>query len=83
MKKSKIHYAGAVKTPRMRILGGWSACCYGDKAERIRAEGRNTYDIGEVTCAACRRMMAKDERVAAVMMSVIGFRENSGGQCHE
>lgn len=54
-----IHYAGAVRTARMRVLPGWAACCSGDKADRIRAEGQHTYDPTKVTCTACKRVMAK------------------------
>jgi hypothetical protein len=63
MKIKKIHYAGAVNTPRMKILPGWAACCSGDKADRIRANGNNTMNPKDVTCAACRRIMAKDSRL--------------------
>lgn len=54
-----IHYAGAVRTMRMRVLPGWAACCSGEKADRIRAESRHTYDPAKVTCAACKRVMTK------------------------
>lgn len=63
MKKPKIHYAGAVRTPTMKVLPGWAACCSGDKAERIRSTGANTRDPALVTCAACKRMMAKDKSI--------------------
>ena len=63
MKKPKIHYAGAVRTPTVKILPGWAACCSGDKADRIRSAGANTYDPEMVTCAACRRVMAKDKSI--------------------
>jgi hypothetical protein len=63
MKTLKIHYAGGVRTPRMKILPGWAACCSGEKAERIRAAGNNTYDPTEVTCTSCKRIMAKDHGI--------------------
>jgi len=66
MKKPKIHYSGGVRTPRVKILPGWAACCSGEKAERIRAAGANTYDPTEVTCAACKRVMAKDPSIFKV-----------------
>jgi len=59
----KIHYSGAVRTPRTKILPGWAACCSGVKADRIRADGNNTADPAKVTCAACLRVMAKDESI--------------------
>ena len=64
MKAATIHYAGAVQTPTVRILGGWAACCSGDRARRIRAEGRHTYDLLAVTCRTCLRVMARDPRLA-------------------
>ena len=63
MKNRKIHYAGAVRTPRMRILAGWAACCYGHRAEQIRADGAHTRDPAAVTCKACLRWMAKDPSI--------------------
>lgn len=63
MKKPKIHYSGEVITGNMRIIPGWAACCSGEKAERIRASGNNSTDPGNVTCAACKRVMAKDARI--------------------
>jgi len=59
MKTPVIHYAGGVRTARMMILGGWAACCSGDKAERIRATGKNTLVLDEVTCKACLRVMSR------------------------
>ena len=58
-----IHYSGAVRTPRTRILAGWAACCSGFKAEQIRANGNNTSDASEVTCRACLLVMSKDESI--------------------
>jgi hypothetical protein len=42
------------------LAASWAACCSGEKAERIRAAGTNTRDPALVTCAACKRVMAKD-----------------------
>ena len=61
--KPKIHYAGSVKTPRMRIIPGYAACCSGEKAERIRAAGNNSLDPNKVTCVACKRVMEKDTSI--------------------
>lgn len=63
-RKRQIHYAGPIRTSRMRVLPGWAACCSGDRAERIRAEGAHSYVIGEVTCRACLRTMARDPQLA-------------------
>lgn len=63
MKNRKIHYAGSVRTPKMRILAGWAACCSGDRADGIRAEGAHTRAVSAVTCKACLRMMAKDPSI--------------------
>ena len=78
----KMHYAGAVRTPRMNILGGWAACCSGEKAERIKAEGLNTYDIGGVTCAACKRTMAKDARLAVLLLDPAPPEEPTAPECN-
>jgi len=60
---AKIHYSGAVRTPRTKILPGWAACCSGPKADKIRADGNNTADPDKVTCAACLCVMAKDKSI--------------------
>jgi len=36
------------------------------KAEKIRADGNNTADPTEVTCAACLRVMAKDKSIFSI-----------------
>lgn len=54
-----LHYAGPVRTKRMRILPGWAACCSGEKAEKIRALGHNTMLPGAVTCQACLKIMGR------------------------
>jgi len=63
MATPKIHYAGTVRTPRLKILGGYAACCSGNKAEIIWIAGHNTQDPAQVTCEACKRMMAKDKSI--------------------
>jgi hypothetical protein len=65
MKTQTLHYAGPIRTTTTYILAGWAACCSGDRAVRIRAEGRNTYIPERVTCKACLRMMALDADRAA------------------
>jgi len=59
----KIHYAGAVRTPRMRILAGWAACCSGDRAIAIQKAGAHTRAVSVVSCKACLRVMAKDPSI--------------------
>ena len=60
-----IHYAGKMRVQLKRsfqvILSGWAACCSGEKAEKIRAGGNNTYDRNKVTCKACLRKMAYEK----------------------
>ena len=58
-KPRKIHYAGAVRTKRLKILPGWAACCSGDRANEIRESGMHTYEPDEVTCAKCISMMKR------------------------
>ena len=61
--KNKIHYAGPVRTRTMKIIPGWAACCSGPQAEKIRKEGNNTINPDEVSCLACRKIMAKDKTI--------------------
>jgi len=63
---AKIHYSGAVRTSRTKILPGWAACCSGLKADKIRADGNNTADPDKVTCASCLRVMAKDKSIFSI-----------------
>ena len=67
----RIHYAGAARYGRTRILAGWAACCSGTKADRIRATGQHTYVPAGVTCAACRRVMAKAGIVVEAMVALL------------
>lgn len=53
-----IHYAGALRTARLRLLPGFAACCYGEKAVKIREQGNHTYDTSSVTCRACKVRIA-------------------------
>lgn len=60
MAERPIHYAGGVlyrsgRTLRgcTRMLPGWPACCYGDRAEKIAADGEQSWDITRVTCPKC------------------------------
>lgn len=62
---SKIHYAGECRTRNMHILPGWAACCSGFKAEKIRAEGRHSFDRAKVNCAACLKVITKHDAHAA------------------
>jgi hypothetical protein len=60
----KVHYAGALRWTNARgmttdLLAGWAACCSGPRAARIRADGHNTYDVAQVTCGRCRRVLQR------------------------
>ena len=62
--RADIHYSGRLEWTNKRgvtttMLPGWAACCYGRRAELIRASGRQTHDARFVTCRACRRAMAR------------------------
>ena len=59
MSNHKIHYAGAIETPSLKILPGWAACCSGRRADSIRDAGHNTYDPALVTCKNCKRMLER------------------------
>lgn len=65
MRTKKIHYAGPIRTRRVRVLAGWAACCSGRRAEQIRADGQHTYERDKVTCGACLRMIALDAKERA------------------
>ena len=58
-----VHYAGALSwdhgKSRTTILGGWAACCSGDKADAIRKRGDHSYESSAVTCKRCLANMAK------------------------
>lgn len=67
-----IHYAGGVlyrsgRTLRgcTRMLPGWPACCYGDRAQRIADAGKQSTDIDRVTCARCLDLWQRSQRDAA------------------
>jgi hypothetical protein len=57
MSNRKIHFAGAIRTARMRVLPGWAACCHGTRADEIRRLGLNTYIAQLVTCKSCLRLI--------------------------
>ena len=65
MGKRVIHYAGEIRARRLHVLPGWAACCSGIKAEEIRAERRNTYMRGAVTCRRCLAVIAKHDEYNA------------------
>jgi len=50
-----IHYSGGLDSPYR--LRGWPACCSGERAERIAAQGRQTADRFQVTCSRCVRLI--------------------------
>ena len=56
----RIHWSGGVSLPGKKMLKGWPACCSGDRAYAIRAEGMmNSVDPSAVTCKRCRALMVK------------------------
>ena len=57
----RLHYAGEIKHARGSVLPGWAACCYGDRAEKIRRERSHTMHREAVTCKACLRMIEKHD----------------------
>lgn len=66
MPKPKIHYKGELYVPMasgstLHVMGGWAACCSGDRARKIRERGQNTYDESEVTCKRCLALIQKAE----------------------
>lgn len=61
----KIHYAGEIRDHRGTMLAGWSACCSGDRAVKIRATGNHTYNPSDVTCIACLRRLDSHFKYAA------------------
>jgi len=54
----KIHYAGALRWTRggttTDVGAGFAACCSGDRAWKIRADGAHTVNMDDVTCWHCR-----------------------------
>ena len=59
MPKSVTHYAGEIVHANGHVLPGWAACCYGEKAEKIRRERRHILDREKVTCRGCLKMIEK------------------------
>lgn len=57
-----IHWSGGIRHSRGVRLPGWPCCVAGDRAVAIQREGNMTREPDRVTCRACLRMMAKDER---------------------
>lgn len=64
MPKHAMHYAGGLVAKRLTVLGGWAACCSGDKADKIRENEWNTYDRGLVTCKACLKVIRAADNYA-------------------
>ena len=63
MRRGKVmHFSGGVQTRGSEWLPGWPCCVSGEKAEAIEAHGNQTSRAADVTCAACRRRMAKECR---------------------
>lgn len=62
MPKSVTHYAGEIIHANGHILPGWAACCFGEKAMKIRQERRHTLDREKVTCRGCLKMIEKADQ---------------------
>ncbi len=60
-----LHYSGEIKHANGHVLPGWAACCSGDRADKIRADGSHTRHRGQVTCKACLKMIAKHDAWAS------------------
>ena len=56
-----IHYAGEIRTPTLHVFGGYAACCSGQRAYDVRAEGNHTMDRSDVTCGSCLKMLARHD----------------------
>ena len=64
--KPTIHYAGALRWTtadgfHVSVAAGFAVCCAGDRAQRIRANGRTSYRRADVTCKACLRNLERAE----------------------
>lgn len=67
---SAVHYAGALrlasgKSGVLIVLGGYAACCWGPRAQKIADEGRHTHDRHRVTCKRCLARIAAHDAYAA------------------
>jgi hypothetical protein len=68
--KPIIHYAGALDWLdaagfHVSVAAGFSAYCAGPRAQRIRANGRTSYRLADVTCRACLRNLERAEKMKA------------------
>ena len=57
----RIHYAGALtyesRGVTVRVAEGWAACARGSAAEKIAEQGNHTWEVEEVSCARCLRIL--------------------------
>lgn len=57
-----IHFAGGLRYKGrgktvVTMLAGWAACCSGDRAYKINADGNWTRDRKATTCKACLKLL--------------------------
>ncbi len=79
-----VHFAGPLRWMNRNgavttILAGWAACCSGDRAERIRSDGRNTVVPRLVSCKACLKAMAKAESMKCCEYAIIVYDDRGHG----
>lgn len=62
-KTRALHYSGAICYDTARstahILGGYAACCSGDKTRKLRSDGLVRHNPEDVTCKRCLTILAK------------------------
>lgn len=60
---TKMHYSAGIcydlARSTMHVMGGYAACCSGDRAVKIKREGNTTRDKKKVTCKLCKAILAK------------------------
>src|SRR3990167_8684802 len=56
-----IHYAGEIRTPTLIMYAGYAACCSGERAYKIQADGQHTKRREDVTCRSCLKALARHD----------------------
>lgn len=60
-----VHWAGGVRIVKGRMVttfgAGFPCCCLGDKARRIAAEGRQSWERERVTCKQCLKQIERHD----------------------
>ena len=60
-KAVRTHYAGEIFTATSHTLPGWAACCSGDRARKIRADGAHSVVAADVDCKRCLARIKSDK----------------------